>query len=116
MSKKIRTEAVDSLFEAILSLESREECYKFFEDICTVNELLSLSQRFEVARMLRQEKTYLEIAHTSNEEMAREFEEQIREIYPWAEIYTDRLSLSIACHIGPGSLACACTKKLKELE
>ena len=62
------------------------------------------------------EKTYLEIAHTSNEEMAREFEEQIREIYPWAEIYTDRLSLSIACHIGPGSLACACTKKLKELE
>ena len=61
MSKKIRTEAVDSLFEAILSLESREECYKFFEDICTVNELLSLSQRFEVARMLRQEKTYLEI-------------------------------------------------------
>ena len=55
MSKKIRTEAVDSLFEAILSLESREECYKFFEDICTVNELLSLSQRFEVARMLRQE-------------------------------------------------------------
>lgn len=62
MSKKIRTEAVDSLFEAILSLESREECYKFFEDICTVNELLSLSQRFEVARMLRQEKTYLEIA------------------------------------------------------
>ena len=62
------------------------------------------------------EKTYLEIAHTSNEEMAREFEEQIREIYPRAEIYTDRLSLSIACHIGPGSLACACTKKLKELE
>ena len=62
MSKKIRTEAVDSLFEALLSLESREECYKFFEDICTVNELLSLSQRFEVARMLRQEKTYLEIA------------------------------------------------------
>ncbi len=62
MSKKIRTEAVDSLFEAILSLESRQECYKFFEDICTVNELLSLSQRFEVARMLRQEKTYLEIA------------------------------------------------------
>ena len=62
MSKKIRTEAVDSLFEAILSLESREECYKFFEDICTVNELLSLSQRFEVARMIRQEKTYKEIA------------------------------------------------------
>lgn len=64
----------------------------------------------------RAENTYLEIAHTSNEAMAREFEEQIHEIYPQAEIYTDRLSLSIACHIGPGSLACACTKKLKELE
>ena len=49
MSKKIRTEAVDSLFEAILSLQDKEECYAFFEDVCTVNELLSLSQRFEVA-------------------------------------------------------------------
>ena len=47
---------------AILSLENKEECYLFFEDICTINELLSLSQRFEVARMLREQKTYLEIA------------------------------------------------------
>ncbi|MGN6712572.1 Trp operon repressor family [Anaerocolumna jejuensis DSM 15929] len=62
MSKNIRTHAVDYLFEAILSLKSQEECYTFFEDICTVNELLSLSQRFEVARMLRDHKTYLEIA------------------------------------------------------
>ena len=62
MSKKLRTEAVDHLFEAILSLENKEECYKFFEDVCTVNELLSLSQRFEVARMLRMQKTYLDIA------------------------------------------------------
>ena len=67
MSKKIRTEAVDYLFQAILSLENKEECYTFFEDICTinvctVNELFSLSQRFEVARMLREQKTYLEIA------------------------------------------------------
>ena len=52
MSKKIRTEAVDYLFQAILSLENKEE----------INELLSLSQRFEVARMLREQKTYLEIA------------------------------------------------------
>ena len=57
MSKKIRTEAVDYLFQAILSLENKEECYTFFEDICTINELLSLSQRFEVARMLREQKT-----------------------------------------------------------
>ena len=62
MSKKLRTEAVDHLFEAVLSLENKEECYTFFEDICTVNELLSLSQRVEVARMLRAQKTYLDIA------------------------------------------------------
>ena len=62
MSKKIRTEAVDYLFRAILSLENKEECYTFFEDICTINELLSLSQRFEVAKMLREQKAYLEIA------------------------------------------------------
>ena len=62
MSKNIRNEAVDYLFDAILSLKNREECYLFFEDICTVNELLSLSQRFEVASMLRSKRTYLEIA------------------------------------------------------
>ena len=62
MSKKIRTEAVDSLFKAILSLKEKEECYAFLKDVCTVNELLSLSQRFEVAKMLREKRTYLEIA------------------------------------------------------
>ena len=62
MSKKIRTESVNYLFDAVLSLKDREECYIFFEDICTINELLSLSQRFEVAKMLREKKTYLEIA------------------------------------------------------
>ena len=62
MNKKIKTEAVDSLFEAILSLKTKEECYSFFEDLCTVNELLSLSQRFEVAAMLRRGRTYLDIA------------------------------------------------------
>ena len=62
MSKKLRTDAVDHLFDAILSLQNREECCTFFEDVCTVNELLSLSQRFEVAKMLRDQKTYLDIA------------------------------------------------------
>lgn len=62
MSKKIHTEAVDYLFQAILSLKNKEECYTFFEDVCTVNEILSLSQRFEVAKMLREKKTYLEIS------------------------------------------------------
>lgn len=62
MSKKIHTDAVDFLFDAILCLESREECYTFFEDVCTINEILSLSQRFEVAKMLKDKKTYLEIS------------------------------------------------------
>ena len=61
MNKKM-TPAVDELFDAILSLQSKEECYSFFEDLCTINELLSLSQRYEVASMLRDKKTYLEIA------------------------------------------------------
>lgn len=62
MNKKIKTDAVDRLFDAILCLNTREECYNFFEDLCTVNELLSLSQRFEVASMLQNKRTYLEIA------------------------------------------------------
>ena len=62
MNKKLRTSAVSHLFEAILTLETEEECYSFFEDLCTVNELLSISQRFEVACMLRRHETYLQIA------------------------------------------------------
>ena len=62
MNKKLKTEAVDHLFQAILTLKNTEECYSFFEDVCTVNELLSFSQRYEVAKMLREKKTYLEIA------------------------------------------------------
>ena len=62
MNKKIHTEAVDTLFEAILSLETKDECYTFFEDLATVNEILSLSQRFEVATMLRDKTTYQDIA------------------------------------------------------
>ena len=55
MNKKIKTEAVDHLFDAILTLKTPE-------DVCTINELLSLSQRYEVAKMLREGQTYLEIA------------------------------------------------------
>lgn len=62
MNKKIHTDAVDFLFDAVLSLKDKDECYTFFEDVCTINELLSLAQRFEVAAMLRAKKTYLEIA------------------------------------------------------
>ena len=62
MNKKIRTAAVETLFNAIIKLETVDECFDFFEDLATINEILSLSKRFEVARMLRQHKTYLEIA------------------------------------------------------
>ena len=62
MGKTIHTPAVDNLFDAVLSLKNREECYKFFEDVCTVNEILSLAQRMEVARMLKAGNTYLEIS------------------------------------------------------
>ena len=62
MNKKLKSEAMDGLFHAVLSLKDVDECYAFFEDVCTVNELLSFGQRYEVARMLRSGKTYLEIA------------------------------------------------------
>lgn len=62
MNKKLKSDAVDHLFDAVLCLKNEEECYSFFEDLCTVNELLSLSQRFEVATMLKKHQTYLEIA------------------------------------------------------
>ncbi|MBQ2472697.1 MULTISPECIES: YerC/YecD family TrpR-related protein [Lachnospira] len=62
MNNKLKTPEVEQLFNAILSLKDMSECYEFFEDICTINELLSLSQRFEVAKMLREHKTYLDIA------------------------------------------------------
>ena len=62
MGKTIHNQAVDDLFDAILMLRNREECYRFFEDVCTVNELMSISQRVEVARMLTSKRTYLEIA------------------------------------------------------
>lgn len=65
MNKKIQTDAVDHLFEGILTLKTKEECYSFFEDLCTVNEILSMSQRYEVATMLSDKKTYLEIAENT---------------------------------------------------
>ena len=60
--------------------------------------------------------TWLEIAYTCSDEMAQEFKETVAEIYPDANICIAPLSLSIACHIGPGCLAVACSGHLKELE
>ncbi|MBQ6392199.1 MAG: helix-turn-helix domain-containing protein [Eubacterium sp.] len=62
MGKKVHNREMDQLYEGILQLKSVEECKLFFEDLCTMNELISLAQRFEVARMLRENHTYQEIA------------------------------------------------------
>ncbi len=58
---KLKDQLSDQLFDAILSLNNNEECYQFFEDICTVSELKSLAQRLEVARMLQTGHTYDDI-------------------------------------------------------
>ena len=61
MSKSIKNEFTDQLFEAILLLEDKEECYNFFKDIATIAEIKALGQRLEVAKMLKQGITYEEI-------------------------------------------------------
>lgn len=65
MSKKIRTPEVEEFFKAILTLKDVEECYTFFGDVCTMNEILLFSQRYEVAKLLGQKYTYQEIAEKS---------------------------------------------------
>ena len=59
---KLKSKELDYLFEAILKLQSREECYSFFEDICTISELQALAQRMVVAKMLSDKVTYQEIS------------------------------------------------------
>ena len=61
MEKKLKDKNTDMFFDAILHLETIDECYDFFEDLCTVNELKSISQRIVVAKMLREKKVYSEI-------------------------------------------------------
>ena len=65
MKKDIHSETVEKLFNAVMSLKNMEECYLFFEDICTVNELLSLSQRFDVGSRLLEKQTYQEISEAT---------------------------------------------------
>lgn len=62
MNDKLHSPDLDMLMQAICTLETKEECYRFFEDICTINELQSFSQRFQVAGMLREHKVYTEIS------------------------------------------------------
>lgn len=60
-NSKIKSKQADSLFEAVLSLENMDECYRFFEDICTIKEIQAIAQRLEVAKLLKNNKTYNEI-------------------------------------------------------
>lgn len=59
--EKLRGEGLDEFFQAVLTLKDLEECYHFFDDVCTVNEIQALSQRFQVAKMLRGGSTYSKI-------------------------------------------------------
>ena len=61
MTEKLKDANMDFLFDSILKLETREECYKFFEDLCTVNELKSISQRVVVTKMLTEKRVYSDI-------------------------------------------------------
>jgi TrpR-related protein YerC/YecD len=58
---KLKGPGVDQLFRAILLLRNEEECYQFFEDVCTINEIKSLAQRLQVARMLKEGRTYQQV-------------------------------------------------------
>lgn len=58
---RFKSEEIDELFKAILVLETEEDCYRFFEDICTINEIHAISQRLHVAKLLYEHKTYSEI-------------------------------------------------------
>jgi len=58
MKKKLQDENIDFLFKAVLKLETLEECYDFFEDVCTVQEIKSIAQRLKVAKLLTEKRVY----------------------------------------------------------
>lgn len=62
---KFKRPDIDELFEAILTLKDMEDCYRFFEDICTINEIHAIAQRLQVAKLLSEKKTYNEIESTT---------------------------------------------------
>ncbi len=65
MSRKIQDDNLDFLFKAVLSLENMDECYDFFEDLCTVQELKAISQRIVVAKMLSEKCVYTDIVNAT---------------------------------------------------
>jgi len=62
---KLRSDEMDRLFEAVLTMNTVEECYMFFEDLCTISELVSISHRFQVAELLRDKHTCQDISHST---------------------------------------------------
>ena len=60
--KEINDESMDALFSAVLRLKTKDECRRFFTDLCTISELKSMSQRMQVALMLKQKNVYTDIA------------------------------------------------------
>ncbi|MGL5150704.1 MAG: YerC/YecD family TrpR-related protein [Clostridium sp.] len=64
-NSKIKSEETELFFKAVLELKDINECYKFFEDVATINEMKSLAQRILVAKLLREKKTYTEIAEVT---------------------------------------------------
>ncbi len=58
---KLKCKEIDKLFEAVLVLDNLDDCYRFFEDVCTINEIKAMAQRLQVAMLLSEKKTYNEI-------------------------------------------------------
>jgi TrpR-related protein YerC/YecD len=59
---KTKSPATDDLYKSILKLKTLEDCYRFFDDLCTINEIHSFSQRFEVAKLLAKGERFSEVA------------------------------------------------------
>ena len=59
---KVRTDETDELYEAIMTLENKEEFYRFFDDLCTFGEIKAMAQRFHVAKLLTEGKTFTQIS------------------------------------------------------
>ena len=87
MSQKIKDKFSDQFFEAILKLKTPEECYRFFEDVATIAEIKALSQRLEVARMLRVGATYDKIVEKTGASTAT-ISRVKRSLYYGADGYT----------------------------
>ncbi len=59
---KVKSDETDELYKAIMSLQSQEECYRFFDDLCTFGEIKAMAQRFHVAKLLEEGKTFTQIS------------------------------------------------------